>query len=712
MSIGLLLSLHFVVAEELSFIKNNPTLNAKLLTWEEEASGTLKAQIKSLREDNAIGKASTAIAIRKHPETAQGAILALIETLNDFSGLQWGGGYTSNRTSPAAEAWKTLGKIGKPAIGPLIAALKDEEGNIRNGAARALGEIGDPEAVEELIQTLKDSNDLVRISSAKALGDIKDSRAIEPLISALSDTRVNVRKEAVIALGKFKDPRIADGLTIALIDKESRVQQEAIKILGSQQTFDLIIPFTKDKNSEIRKAAIKVLGDLKNPNVVDYIIIALKDEDKEVRTRAAYILGSLKDPSVVEPLINALKDKENNVSSAAISALRKIKDPRAVEPILESLKNKYSGLRIGETSMSYTAKTGDSFSQITAQLFGNAHLWTELRDMYNEQNPDNQITSTLIEDGHKLTFEIRGELAQLLRPELWGRPVPSKQLKSSNENRSPSKTLKSSSNQEPENKGVGSVPDPSSLVSQVATVEPKVTFSTKAKILPEYIEEHKPSERRLKMNDNFPTLTLVIIAIFLFFIGAYFMIKEFLKMGIGRRLKLKTSLDKEVGEREKGTTSDRSAQSGSLTASDHWDRTITAAENDQRNDRDVCEYSEKKDAQLDDRAQEREKVLSKSESTEKSYEENIFRGGFDEPYCSETCYGKAGGEIAARCMQGASGVCAFCQQSVSASFGNPGGTVLFPFKNQLFFICASCSPKGKDYVSSLDECCMCGKTLE
>ena len=106
----------------------------------------------------------------------------------------------------------------------------------------------------------------------------------------------------------------------------------------------------------------------------------------------------------------------------------------------------------------------------------------------------------------------------------------------------------------------------------------------------------------------------------------------------------------------------------------------------------------------------REVQRANRKSAENNIDDNIFRGGFEEPYCCEACYNQAGGEIAARVMQGASGVCAFCQTSVSVSFGDP--SVLFPYKNQLFFICSACIDKGKDYVKSLNQCCMCGNELE
>jgi HEAT repeat protein len=41
-------------------------------------------------------------------------------------------------------------------VEPLIAALKDENSDVRQAAAKALGKIGDPRAVEPLIAALSD----------------------------------------------------------------------------------------------------------------------------------------------------------------------------------------------------------------------------------------------------------------------------------------------------------------------------------------------------------------------------------------------------------------------------------------------------------------------------------------------------------------------------------------------------------------------------
>ncbi len=72
-------------------------------------------------------------------------------------------------------AARALVKIGYPVVEALIAALKDPDRDIRGGAARALGKIGDVRAVEPLIGALKDQGRGIR-ESRKGSGKDRQPR--------------------------------------------------------------------------------------------------------------------------------------------------------------------------------------------------------------------------------------------------------------------------------------------------------------------------------------------------------------------------------------------------------------------------------------------------------------------------------------------------------------------------------------------------------
>ena len=110
-------------------------------------------------------------------------------------------------------AAEILGRLKDPrAIGPLILALVDEASEVREAASEALKnflfwEKSDAanRVVPELIVVLQDQrkDPEVRKNAAKALGKIKDPRAVEPLIATLKDKDSEVRWHAAEALEKI-----------------------------------------------------------------------------------------------------------------------------------------------------------------------------------------------------------------------------------------------------------------------------------------------------------------------------------------------------------------------------------------------------------------------------------------------------------------------------------------------------------------------------
>jgi HEAT repeat protein len=76
-------------------------------------------------------------------------------------------------------------ELGTPAVLPLIQALGDGTSYVRAAACRALGAIGDRQAVPPLIQALGDWH--VREAACRALGQIGDPQALSHLIQALED---------------------------------------------------------------------------------------------------------------------------------------------------------------------------------------------------------------------------------------------------------------------------------------------------------------------------------------------------------------------------------------------------------------------------------------------------------------------------------------------------------------------------------------------
>jgi HEAT repeat protein len=138
-----------------------------------------------------------------------------------------------NNKSVREQAMLALVELGRSAVEPLAATMKDEKWVTRYRAAEALGKIADEKAVQPLVQGLKDNRDHVRYMAAKGLQVLGDSEALVPMIILLNDQNRFVRLMAVRALSAIGGKSAHEALAHALeIETDAQVREaitEAIK---------------------------------------------------------------------------------------------------------------------------------------------------------------------------------------------------------------------------------------------------------------------------------------------------------------------------------------------------------------------------------------------------------------------------------------------------------------------------------------------------
>ncbi len=210
----------------------------------------------------------------------------------------------------AAEACSTLGEIGRPAVGALIAALGAEKPSTRVLAALALGEVG-PDAsaaAPELLAALKDGDAELQSAAAQALGKIGADKeaALPALRAAMTGSDAGVALQAAVALLTFEpdDPEAAKMLLDAL-------QAPALR-----QTAAAALP---EHLPVVRRG-------------LDAVAAALASEDRNVRgdaIRALEALGADAAKAVPSLLHVVEADADAFVRLAAIRALGKIGAPAA-----------------------------------------------------------------------------------------------------------------------------------------------------------------------------------------------------------------------------------------------------------------------------------------------------------------------------------------------------------------------------------------------
>jgi hypothetical protein len=113
--------------------------------------------------------------------------------------------------------------LGEAAVGPLIGALTSDSGPVSAEAARMLGKVGDPRAVEPLVQVLRDERQKpIPASAARALGELGDQQAVEPLMRVFeeNDAACSGAADALVALGDRRAlGSLTDGLTSNYLDR-------------------------------------------------------------------------------------------------------------------------------------------------------------------------------------------------------------------------------------------------------------------------------------------------------------------------------------------------------------------------------------------------------------------------------------------------------------------------------------------------------------
>jgi len=220
----------------------------------------------------------------------------------------------------------------------------------RRAAAKALGLLGGPEAIDVLRQVmLDDESPPVRRAASSALRKLIDEEAfatlVTPLVSTLRDDMDPARRRGSAAAvagytGAF------DALVRALeTDSDEEVRREAV--YGLAPFFELpeskspLRPLTQalrgDPDPDVRSAAVFAL--LKNRDADPALANALRqDQNEAVRYHAGSALASSGDPGALPALMAAVHDDPDSfVRDGAAKAIVDHFAPEFLEPLLDTL---------------------------------------------------------------------------------------------------------------------------------------------------------------------------------------------------------------------------------------------------------------------------------------------------------------------------------------------------------------------------------------
>ncbi len=194
------------------------------------------------------------------------------------------------------------------AVRAAILGLRSPRWWKRAESAERLGLMGSDSAVDPLVAALDDQEGEVRMRAARALGMVRGSASIRPLVLALADpSRWSAIRVAEILIGVGRE---AVGELLAAYD--------SLPLPG-------------------RISALDILGRIRSLEAVPLLLRALKDTHPDLRARAACALGHIGDPGFAAPLLDALRDAEWPVRATAARALGRIGARAAIQALCRAL---------------------------------------------------------------------------------------------------------------------------------------------------------------------------------------------------------------------------------------------------------------------------------------------------------------------------------------------------------------------------------------
>jgi len=187
---------------------------------------------------------------------------------------------------------------------PILAALSDDDWQVRRAAVSEVSQRAAPEAIAALLNSVVENHhNPALLNSALQVLAASDVDTLSPLLELLDGPEPDLRMQAALALGEQRDARAAAALVKALKDDDTNVRYHAIEALGKLQAADAVAALAEIVESRdffLTFAALDALAKIGEPRITPTIVPLLEDE--LLREPALNLLGQLGDATIVTPL--------------------------------------------------------------------------------------------------------------------------------------------------------------------------------------------------------------------------------------------------------------------------------------------------------------------------------------------------------------------------------------------------------------------------
>jgi HEAT repeat protein len=231
------------------------------------------------------------------------------------------------RTTPVVGRFLDLfsDEYDRSSVGPYVAvdpaayqalgtALRDEDANIREYAALAIGILDGRPLVPQLVSALKDPDDSVRGAAATALGKVGTASDGKSLIALLADESTEVRRRVLQALGVLRVREA--GPALRAMYEANRRKELGLRVLAALTRIadpgqaDLFRELVQDPDPERKRLAVEGLGRISDPVMLpafkkDY----QRERNDELRLAYSFALTLLGDRAFLDSLVLCLPSR-------------------------------------------------------------------------------------------------------------------------------------------------------------------------------------------------------------------------------------------------------------------------------------------------------------------------------------------------------------------------------------------------------------------
>ncbi|PWT87338.1 MAG: hypothetical protein C5B54_12510 [Acidobacteria bacterium] len=193
-----------------------------------------------------------------------------------------------------------------------------------------------------LFQALKDEEAIVRQKAVNLMGTGYHHQFQRPLIAALADEDGRVRELAAGALKSYSAPEVIDALVASVHDELIWVRMatyQSLAALGDERAGTVFLQQVDTENPIARSVLLRGLGQFRGPAFKEVLLKYLNSDDPEIRKSACESLGMFNENDIVFRLFTLLQnDPDWSVRVSAIRALTNIHPFRLQEALLERLR--------------------------------------------------------------------------------------------------------------------------------------------------------------------------------------------------------------------------------------------------------------------------------------------------------------------------------------------------------------------------------------